>query len=143
MHLRPPSIDPGVTSFIWALVLGLFIWSGLLAIGISQGTALLLGLLSFGAIFLFIRLQGGDDPVRWLDDDARCAALCERHEQEARKLAAESLFEALEGGSPPRRVSGQDSTVFEQQLVAALALRKRGGVHGPLRIGATPLPSDP
>jgi hypothetical protein len=64
MHLRPPSIDPGVTSFIWALVLGLFIWSGLLAIGISQGTALVLGLLSFGAIFLFVRLQGGDDPVR-------------------------------------------------------------------------------
>jgi hypothetical protein len=64
VHLRPPSIDPGVTSFIWALVLGLFVWSGLLAIGISQGTALVLGLLSFGAIFLFVRLQGGDDPVR-------------------------------------------------------------------------------
>lgn len=64
MHLRPPSIDPGVTSFIWALVLALFIWSGLLAIGISKGTALVIGLLSFGAIFLIVRLQGGDDPVR-------------------------------------------------------------------------------
>jgi hypothetical protein len=64
MHLRPPSIDPGVTSFLWALVLGLFVWSGLLAIGISQGTALIIGLLAFGAIFLFVRLQGGDDPVR-------------------------------------------------------------------------------
>ena len=64
MHLRPPSIDPGVTSFIWALVFGLFIWSGLLSIGISQGTALVIGLLSFGAIFLFVRLRGGDDPVR-------------------------------------------------------------------------------
>ena len=64
MHLRPPSIDPGVTSFIWALVLGLFIWSGLLAIGISQGTALVIALLAFGAMFLFIRRQGGDDPVR-------------------------------------------------------------------------------
>jgi hypothetical protein len=51
-------------SFIWALVLGLYVWAGLLAIGISQGTALVLGLLSFGAIFLFVRLQGGDDPVR-------------------------------------------------------------------------------
>src|SRR5436190_1452837 len=40
VHLRPPSIDPGVTSFIWALVLGLFIWAGLLSIGVSQGTAL-------------------------------------------------------------------------------------------------------
>jgi hypothetical protein len=64
VHLRPPSIDPGVTSFIWALVLGLFIWAGLLSIGVSQGTALVLALLSFGAIFLFVRLRGGDDPVR-------------------------------------------------------------------------------
>ena len=56
MHLRPPSIDPGVTSFIWALVLGAFIWAGLLAIGISQGTALILALLSFGAIFCFAYL---------------------------------------------------------------------------------------
>jgi hypothetical protein len=64
MHLRPPSIDPGITSFIWALVLGLFIWGGLLAIGVSQATALVLALLSFGAIFLFVRLRGGDDPVR-------------------------------------------------------------------------------
>jgi hypothetical protein len=64
MHLRPPSIDPGVTSFIWALVLGLFVWAGLLAIGIGKGTALMIGLLSFAAIFLFVRLQGGNDPVR-------------------------------------------------------------------------------
>jgi hypothetical protein len=64
MHLRPPSIDPGVMSFVWALVLSLYVWVGLLAIGISQGTALVLGLLSFGAIFLFVRLQGGNDPVR-------------------------------------------------------------------------------
>ncbi len=64
MHLRPPSIDPGVTSFIWAFGLALFIWLGQLAIGISQGTALVIALLSFGAIFLLIRLNGGDGPVR-------------------------------------------------------------------------------
>ena len=64
MHLRPPSIDPGITSFIWALLLALFIWAGLLAIGVSQGTALVLALLAFGGMFLFIRLHGGDDPVR-------------------------------------------------------------------------------
>jgi len=64
LDLRPPSIDPGVTSFIWAVVLGLFVWAGLLAIGTSQGTALVIGLLAFGGIFLFVRLQGGDDPVR-------------------------------------------------------------------------------
>ena len=64
MHLRPPSIDPGVTSFLWAFFLGLFVWGGLLAIGVGQGTALVLALLSFAAIFLFVRLTGGDDPVR-------------------------------------------------------------------------------
>jgi len=64
MHLRPPSIDPGVTSFIWAFTFGLFIWAGLLSIGIDKATALVLALLSFGAIFLFVRLNGGDDPVR-------------------------------------------------------------------------------
>lgn len=64
VHLRPPSIDPGITSFIWSFLLALFIWGGLLAIGISQGTALVLALVAFGAMFLFIRLQGGDDPVR-------------------------------------------------------------------------------
>jgi hypothetical protein len=62
VHLRPPSIDPGITSFIWAFLLGLFIWGGLLSIGISQGTALVVALLSFGGIFLFVRLRGGDEP---------------------------------------------------------------------------------
>ncbi len=60
MHLRPPGIDRGVTSFLWALGLGLFIWLGLLAIGASGGTSLMVALLSFGAIFLFVRTQGGD-----------------------------------------------------------------------------------
>ena len=64
MHLRPPSIDPGITSFLWAFGLALFIWLGQLAIGISQGTALVVALLSFGGIFLVVRLLGGDDPVR-------------------------------------------------------------------------------
>jgi hypothetical protein len=60
VHLRPPSIDRGVTSFLWAFFLALFIWFGLMAVGIGRGTALMLALLSFGAIFLFVRLQGED-----------------------------------------------------------------------------------
>jgi hypothetical protein len=62
MHLRPPSIDPGVTSFIWAFLLALFIWAGLLAIGISKGTAFVVALVSFGGIFLFVRLYGEGSP---------------------------------------------------------------------------------
>ena len=60
MHLRPPSIDRGVASFLWALGLALFIWLGLLSVGVARGTALMLALLSFGAIFLFVRLRGED-----------------------------------------------------------------------------------
>jgi len=62
VHLRPPSIDPGITSFIWAVSLGLFIWLGQLAVGVDQATALIIALLSFCAIFLFVRLRGGDEP---------------------------------------------------------------------------------
>jgi hypothetical protein len=60
MHLRLPSIDPGVRAFLWAIALALYIWLGLLAIGVDSGTSLIVGLLSFGAIFLFVRLYGGD-----------------------------------------------------------------------------------
>jgi hypothetical protein len=60
MHLRPPSIDRGVTSFLWALGLGLFIWLGLRSVGVGKGSAFMLALLSFGAIFLFVRTRGED-----------------------------------------------------------------------------------
>jgi hypothetical protein len=60
VHL--PSIDPGVRAFLWALFLALYIWVGLLAIGISKATALIIGLVSFGAIFLYVRLYGEDSP---------------------------------------------------------------------------------
>jgi hypothetical protein len=63
VHLRPPSIDPGVTAFIWAFLFGLYVWGGLLAVGVDKGTALVLALLSFGAIFVFVRLRGRDEPV--------------------------------------------------------------------------------
>ena len=58
MHLRTPSIARGVTSFLWAFGLGLYIWVGLLAIGVDHATAFIVGALSFGAIFLFVRTYG-------------------------------------------------------------------------------------
>ena len=42
MHLRPPSIDRGVTSFIWAVVFFLYLWLGMRAIGVSHGTSFVL-----------------------------------------------------------------------------------------------------
>jgi hypothetical protein len=60
MNLRPPSIDRGITSFLWAFGLGLFIFLGLVGVGVTRGTALMLALISFGAIFLFVRTRGED-----------------------------------------------------------------------------------
>ena len=61
MHLRLPSIDPGVRAFLWALFLALYIWGFMLAIGIDKGTSTVVGLLSLGGIFLVVRIYGGDD----------------------------------------------------------------------------------
>ncbi len=58
MHLRAPSIDPGVTSFVWALTFFLFLWLGMIAIGVSGATALLFALVAGFLIFLFVRTQG-------------------------------------------------------------------------------------
>jgi hypothetical protein len=61
MHLRLPSIDPGVRAFLWAFFLALYIWLGLLAIGVEQATSLIIALISLGAIFLYVRIYGGDE----------------------------------------------------------------------------------
>jgi hypothetical protein len=61
VHLRPPSVDQGVQSFLWALVFGLYLWIGMLAIGVSGGTALILSALAAVGIFLFVRTFGEED----------------------------------------------------------------------------------
>jgi len=59
MHLRLPSIDPGVTALIWAAGLGAYIYFGLLAVGSSGAFAIVITLVSFAAIWLFVRVRGG------------------------------------------------------------------------------------
>ena len=54
MHLRMPSIDRGVQSFLWAVVYFLFLYFGMLAIQISKGTAIVLSLALSFLIFLFV-----------------------------------------------------------------------------------------
>ncbi len=61
VHLRPPSIDQGVQAFLWALGLGLFIWLGLLAIGVSGATSFILAAVAGGLIFLYVRIFGEED----------------------------------------------------------------------------------
>jgi hypothetical protein len=61
VHLRLPSFDRGLTAFLWAFGLGLYLWLGMLAVDVDGATAFILAALSAGAIFLFVRLRGGDE----------------------------------------------------------------------------------
>lgn len=58
MHLRAPSIDPGVSSFLWALTFFFIIWFGMVAVGVSLGTAVIFALVASFFIFLFVRTRG-------------------------------------------------------------------------------------
>ena len=60
VHLRPPSLDRGLVSFLWAFGLALYLWLFMVAVGVARGTALMLALLSFAGIFLFVRTRGED-----------------------------------------------------------------------------------
>jgi cell division protein FtsW (lipid II flippase) len=61
MHLRPPSVSRGFASFLWALLFGIVIWAGLIAVDVDFGTALVLGLTFGTLIFFYVRLFGGDE----------------------------------------------------------------------------------
>jgi hypothetical protein len=61
MHLRMPAFDRGLTSFLWAVGLGLYLWLGMLAVGVNGGTAFIFSSLAACAIFLFVRLRGEDE----------------------------------------------------------------------------------
>jgi hypothetical protein len=61
MHLRPPSISHGITSFLWALFLGLFIWIGGAAVGISSAISFIVGAVAAFLIFVFVRVYGEDE----------------------------------------------------------------------------------
>ena len=60
---NPPSIHPGVMAFLWALLLAVFVYFGLKAVGASGAFSIILALLAFAAIWLFVRLRGEDRPV--------------------------------------------------------------------------------
>jgi hypothetical protein len=59
-HLRPPSIDKGVSAFLWAFGFFLYLWLGAMAVGVDGMTAFILSAVVGGAIFLYIRVYGED-----------------------------------------------------------------------------------
>jgi hypothetical protein len=63
-HLRPPAISHGVISFIWALVFGVYIWLGGVAVGVSGGTAFIFGAVIGFLVFLLVMAYGGEQPRR-------------------------------------------------------------------------------
>jgi hypothetical protein len=64
VHLRFPSVSRGITSFLWALFFGLFIWIGGAAVGYGSAISFIVGCVAGFLIFLFVRVYGEDDPQR-------------------------------------------------------------------------------
>ena len=58
MHLRAPSIDKGVSAFLWALFFFLYLFLGMLAIGVATGNAFIFSALAGFGIFLYVRIFG-------------------------------------------------------------------------------------
>ena len=71
MHLpRPPAFDHGVISALWGIGLGVFIWLGLVSVGVSKAESIIFGALSAFAIFLFVRFYGDEAPRQQPDPPA-------------------------------------------------------------------------
>jgi len=64
VHLRQPSIDKGVTSFLWTLLFFFVIWLGAVSVGVSVATAFLIAVVAAFGIFFFVRLNGEERPRR-------------------------------------------------------------------------------
>jgi hypothetical protein len=62
VHLRPPSLDHGLVSGLWAIGLGLFILLGSMAVGLDAATAFIVAGLCAALIFVYVRLYGEDRP---------------------------------------------------------------------------------
>ena len=59
-----PAFDHGVTSFLWALFFGLFIWIGGSALGYGSAISFIVGAVLGFLIFLYVRVYGEDVPRR-------------------------------------------------------------------------------
>jgi hypothetical protein len=64
LHLRPPAIAHGVTSFLWALFFGLFIWIGGASVGFRGAVTFIAGCVLGFLIFVFVRVYGEDEARR-------------------------------------------------------------------------------
>lgn len=60
---RPPALNHTVTSALWAIGLGAFIWIGLISVEVvSRLSSLVFGIVGGVLIFFFVLLFGQDEP---------------------------------------------------------------------------------
>jgi hypothetical protein len=57
-----PSIAQGVQAFLWAVFFFLFIWLGGVLVGYSKATCFIVAAVAGFLIFLFVRVNGEDEP---------------------------------------------------------------------------------
>ena len=62
MHHHAPSIDKGVTAFIWAIALGTYLYFFLVATGSNHAFSFLIAAISAAGIWLLVRARGDDAP---------------------------------------------------------------------------------
>jgi hypothetical protein len=55
-------MSKGVIAFLWALGFFLYLWLGMMAVGVHKGTSFVLSAVIGGAIFLYVRIYGEDRP---------------------------------------------------------------------------------
>ena len=123
MHLRLPAIEPGVKAFVWALLLSLYIWAFMLAVGVDKGTSTVIGLVSLWRdLPLRPRVRRERRVLGRVHEHGRAAAsaCCEGAHEHPRELASDRLFEATESGRSGVVDLGQDSA---EEFVSSLALR--------------------
>jgi len=58
---------------MWGLVFGVYLWLGMLAVGISGATSFIVGAVTGFVTFLLVRVYGGDEPRRQPGRPARRA----------------------------------------------------------------------
>jgi hypothetical protein len=60
VHLRAPSIAPGVQAFLWALAITVYIWLFMLAVGVDGAVSAIVAVVAGAAVFMLVRLYGED-----------------------------------------------------------------------------------
>jgi hypothetical protein len=60
VHFHAPSISPGLIAFIWAIVLGGYLFIFLVATGSDRAFAFIISLAAAAGIWLFVRTRGRD-----------------------------------------------------------------------------------